>query len=90
MAEGHTFKSQTDTEVLAHLVEHYLKTAGRLGFLSLLGGLARALGIGPHALGSRLGRGRRLRLGGDLGEHKETGENQGQGLMNGAHVQETG
>jgi glutamine---fructose-6-phosphate transaminase (isomerizing) len=30
VAEGHTFKSQTDTEVLAHHIEHYLKSAGRL------------------------------------------------------------
>ena len=29
-AEGHVFKSETDTEVLAHLIEHYLESEGRL------------------------------------------------------------
>jgi glucosamine--fructose-6-phosphate aminotransferase (isomerizing) len=29
-AEGHHFRSETDTEVLAHLIEHHLKREGRL------------------------------------------------------------
>jgi glucosamine--fructose-6-phosphate aminotransferase (isomerizing) len=29
-SDGHQFKSETDTEVIAHLIEHHLKASGRL------------------------------------------------------------
>ena len=30
LAAGHQFKSETDTEVIAHLIEHHLRATGRL------------------------------------------------------------
>ncbi|HEY7365660.1 MAG TPA: glutamine--fructose-6-phosphate transaminase (isomerizing) [Methylomirabilota bacterium] len=47
-AEGHVFKSETDTEVLAHLIEQHLKTTPRLE-----GAVKRALGEvkGSYAVG---------------------------------------
>ena len=47
-AEGHQFRSETDTEVLAHLIEHHLKNSGRLDTA-----VKRALGEvkGSYAIG---------------------------------------
>jgi glutamine---fructose-6-phosphate transaminase (isomerizing) len=47
-ADGHVFKSETDTEVLAHLIEHHLKKVGRLDHA-----VKRALGEvrGSYAVG---------------------------------------
>jgi glutamine---fructose-6-phosphate transaminase (isomerizing) len=57
-AEGHVFKSETDTEVLAHLFEHHLKATDRLdeavrrGLLEVRG--AYAVGVVSAAAPDRL------------------------------------
>src|SRR5919106_1550664 len=60
-AEGHVFKSETDTEVLAHLVEHHLKrtndleAAVRKALAEIRGAYAAApdrLVVGKHGAGS--------------------------------------
>jgi glucosamine--fructose-6-phosphate aminotransferase (isomerizing) len=50
-AEGHAFKSETDTEVIAHLVEHHLKATGRLdrAVKAALGELTGSYAIGVVA-----------------------------------------
>jgi glutamine---fructose-6-phosphate transaminase (isomerizing) len=47
-AEGHQFRSETDTEVLAHLIEHHLNATGRLDWA-----VKRALAevTGSYAMG---------------------------------------
>ena len=67
-AEGHLFKSETDTEVLAHLVEQHWAEAGGLAEAT-----RRALQEvrGAYAVGVRLGPGaRRPRRGEDRGRRR--------------------
>ncbi len=47
-AEGHHFRSETDTEVLAHLIEHHLKASGRIdrALKAALGEIAGSYAVG--------------------------------------------